>query len=668
MLTHLSEEQVRVVKSVSTHNVICDSIAGSGKTTTILGIAGAYPEQKILLLTYNQRLKSETRMKALEMGFSNIEVHSYHSCAVKYYNNRCYTDDLLSDMLQNNPEPKPRSRFDKFNMLILDEAQDITPLYYKLVCYLIRDILDPAMKLCVLGDKYQSIFKYNNSDERYILLADKIFPAKRSWERLHLGTTYRLTDKMCSFINTCVLGYDRMHHNKVSQHPVRYIVCDTFGEHIKTQHGKRGQRINRVFEEVMYYLADCDYDHEDIFVIAPSVKSERSPVRILANMLSDKVKIPIFVPIDDNDKLDDDLVKGKMVFSTFHQVKGLERKVVIVMGFDDSYCKFYNKGYDTAACPNELYVAISRASERLSIIHHKGHDFLEFLNVDKLPDVCYFENVAGITTLKNQYGLTKAKTYGVKDLLRHISYDIINQALTFMSVKQIQEPQDVINISTRSIQGDLCESISEINGVAIPAYFSYIHTGQLPFKTDKCPKNGMLTPNRLLELSNEYCAYRSKYVFKTNQIKDYDWLTKEHLDACMERMHALFPNPDTVQMEVPVKTTNLGCIINGYIDAIDMHNKIVWEIKCQSELTKTDLLQLATYAYMLGDTHNTFRYRIVNILTNEICELDFKGKSLKGLVELLVWTKNNRLSTSMCDETFVSKNTTLAQSITTYVA
>ena len=33
--------------------------------------------------------------------------------------------------------------------------------------------------------------------------------------------------------------------------------------------------------------------------------------------------------------------KGKIVFSTFHQVKGLEREVVFVFSFDESYYKFY---------------------------------------------------------------------------------------------------------------------------------------------------------------------------------------------------------------------------------------------------------------------------------------------------------------------------------------
>ena len=63
-------------------------------------------------------------------------------------------------------------------------------------------------------------------------------------------------------------------------------------------------------------------------------------------------------------------LKGKIVFSTFHQSKGRERKVVLVFNFDQSYFKYYGKELDPNVCPNELYVATTRAQEHLSLFHH----------------------------------------------------------------------------------------------------------------------------------------------------------------------------------------------------------------------------------------------------------------------------------------------------------
>jgi len=93
---NLSDEQNNVIKCVESENNVCvDSVAGSGKTTTILHIAEKLSNLKILLITYNAKLKLETREKSKKLGLNNIEVHSYHSFGVKYYDNKCYTDDVI---------------------------------------------------------------------------------------------------------------------------------------------------------------------------------------------------------------------------------------------------------------------------------------------------------------------------------------------------------------------------------------------------------------------------------------------------------------------------------------------------------------------------------------------------------------------------------------------
>ena len=51
----------------------------------------------------------------------------------------------------------------------------------------------------------------------------------------------------------------------------------------------------------------------------------------------------MYVPVSDDEVLDQDVMRGKLVFSTFHQTKGLQRKAVLVFNFDESYYKYYNK-------------------------------------------------------------------------------------------------------------------------------------------------------------------------------------------------------------------------------------------------------------------------------------------------------------------------------------
>ena len=83
-----SEEQYNVINSLVNNNVVVDSVAGSGKTTCNLHIATKYSDKNILLLTYNAKLKIETREKSQSLGLKNMTVHTYHSFCVKYYNTK----------------------------------------------------------------------------------------------------------------------------------------------------------------------------------------------------------------------------------------------------------------------------------------------------------------------------------------------------------------------------------------------------------------------------------------------------------------------------------------------------------------------------------------------------------------------------------------------------
>ena len=98
----------------------------------------------------------------------------------------------------------------------------------------------------------------------------------------------------------------------------------------------------------------------DIFVLGPSVKGEQSNIRKLENMLVEK-DIPCHVPMMESSDIDQRVIDGKVVFSTFHTVKGRQRKYVFVVGMDHSYFKFYARNLPRDVCPNTIYVACTRA-------------------------------------------------------------------------------------------------------------------------------------------------------------------------------------------------------------------------------------------------------------------------------------------------------------------
>ena len=62
-------------------------------------------------------------------------------------------------------------------------------IYYKLVNKIISDN-GSDVKICIIGDKYQSIYQFNNADYRFITLAEKIFkPNELEWKELKLSTS-----------------------------------------------------------------------------------------------------------------------------------------------------------------------------------------------------------------------------------------------------------------------------------------------------------------------------------------------------------------------------------------------------------------------------------------------------------------------------------------------
>ena len=63
-MIQLTDEQREIIQAVSTgRNILVAALAGTGKTSTLLGVAKAYPERKGLYLAYNKALQLEARAK-----------------------------------------------------------------------------------------------------------------------------------------------------------------------------------------------------------------------------------------------------------------------------------------------------------------------------------------------------------------------------------------------------------------------------------------------------------------------------------------------------------------------------------------------------------------------------------------------------------------------------
>jgi len=687
ILPLFSEEQIHVIDHVSSgKNINVDSVAGSGKTTTILGVAKKMTSSKILLLTYNAKLKIETRNKVQLLGFLNLEVHSYHSFGVKYYSNKCRNDygiiTVVNDNLKSNNGVC-------YNIIILDELQDMTPLYYKFTRKIIKDNNNKLLQLCVLGDKHQSIYEFNKADSRFIVYTDLLFPMlKQEWKFLKLSCSFRITHQISNFINKCVLKHNRLNAQK-SGPLVRYVICNTFMGVV-------------LFKELKMYITQ--YSLEDIFILAPSVRSIKSPVRTLANIAT-KFKINIYVPNNDEEKIDEDIIKGKIVFATFHQVKGLERKVCMIFNFDSSYFTYYKKNSDKTECPNEIYVALTRSSECITVFHHNTNNYLDCINPDEI-----IKNASLIThtplKIKNTIS-EKSTTITITELTRHLPSTILDSCMKLLVCNKIKDKSyKNINIPIKITQsGGTHEFVGEITSIAVPAYYEYQTTGKMTIFNKLIEIKGFTLPNvnktnELLILSNRYCSHETGYTYKLSQITDYSWLSKINLMKCCSRLKKWISNKAKYEVHTQYFSILYNKIIVGSINCHD--NDTIWMFKCLPKITSEHIIQFAVQIYcnekynklykksnidaLLKNKKNIYKrehkiktfsdrlkfitdlvnidnklnpilhrkYKIINILTHEIYELDFRISNIEQMMQLLLESKFGNNKNKVTDQKFVA--------------
>jgi hypothetical protein len=689
-LSPISNEQSHIVDVIKTgKNIQIDAVAGSGKTTTSLHIAKQYPEKQILLLTYNAKLRIETRRKSQALGLTHLEVLTYHAFAVRYMDRTAFNDNNILAHLRSKKSSGTLALLSpiSFDIVILDEAQDMNFIYYELVLQILRN-LTPSTQLIVMGDRKQSIYAFNRANSRFLTKAPQIY--KGDFVQARLSISYRITKPMTEFLNKCCAG--TLPIEAIKNGPlVKYIVSNTF------------QPLGKY--EIDRFIAQ-GYSYDDIFVLAPSVKSEKSPVRVLANALTD-VRIPIYVPVSDDEVLDADVLRGKVVFSSFHQVKGLERAIVLVYNFDDSYFKFYARDEDPTSIPNTLYVATTRASHALILFHDEANDYMPFLNKPRLSMLCnvQFQHSRAFKGFKPAKPLgSKINKINATDLLKFVPVDIIADCMERVEKIQLKPLGSILKIESKVFNDsdkNLCESVSEINGIAIPSYFEKMMTGrmsiqrhltintlmdiqaqiskqahQVPEKSvcligdddgysddgeeddddedDKSvkPLEREMTESEireLLQLSTQWCCDKSGFTFKKSQIRKYDWIPAPVFKTAHQRLTNLFalsPCSTMDQFAFEVQSlvfcgTNMAIV--GFMDLIYTCRTIqnLYEFKVVNELTNEHVLQVVIYMWLcMKNARQIANAYLYNIVSDQLFEIRVSTENLNYIADILIRHKS----------------------------
>ena len=675
-----SEEQNEIINAIGDgSNLIINAVAGSGKTTTTLLLAKQYPQKKFLLFTYNSRLKAETRQRVKKLGLQNLEVHSYHSFGLTYYTNPCVTDLDLGNIIHRNipihNKPSP-------DIVIMDETQDMTKPYFDFVHKAVTDIQNPSLQFVILGDEMQCIYDFpqKGADFRFLTLADKLFESPLPWRRLHLKTSYRITKNMEYFVNSAVLNYPRMKSVKEHPVPVTYITGDQF------------KKVPEYIVQQILGLLKI-YKPQDIFILAPSIRSlnDMNPVKKLENTLV-RAGIPVYAPMSDDADLKDEVLEGKVVFSSLHQSKGLERKIVFLLSFNDSYFTYFAKDKDRSICPNTLYVGITRAMERLYVCgENPGRDRpCRFLNTYLLNNSggriqkINLSSSDSTDSSPERSPLAESKLLRrVTELTRFIPDQLQSQILELCqmeTVTPVYTSTDMPNIICTG--GGRKEEVSDLNGIAIPAYYEHKLKGTMSIQEDlkdffirkiddsntqksqlkkyiKTIVNEPKVPSEYLTLANIYSAYISGFMYKMEQITDYTWLSEETLGNLVNILtKAVGPQTAKTEFEYTLDEESYQfhdkeLQIQGRADMID--RKCLWEFKCVDSLKAEHIVQLALYAWLWQRTEYNVkgarRFLLHNIRTGEVLEL--KGVQNLNYVADMILDNHFRTAVILTDEQFI---------------
>jgi nucleoside-triphosphatase THEP1 len=463
-----SQEQQNIINhALLSDNIIVNAVAGSGKTTTILGIADKLQEKQpnkfINVITYNRDLADEVRGKVKEQELKNIAIHTYHSLLSMYFEKQPYSyDHAIEYVVKNEIE-----NVNPFNMdiLIIDEVQDMTELYCNFIKHILK--LSRVNQLLLFGDEHQCLYKFKLSDHRFLTHGDKVF--NKEMIRLPLTESYRITIPIMQFINNVCLGYNYLKANKAGPN-VRYDVINLFDP----------SNIYKIANEIHALIETGQFRPDDIFILMNSVNSsKKSMLHRIENILTKK-GIPIFVKSDLSAECDSTDLIGKCVISTFCGAKGRERKFVIVLGYDDMYFRLIDRYIDKTNLPDVFYVALTRASHKLWIISNAIDLEMPYHKISETKfDHKYIDKQIKHNRKRcNRNNNTKA--YSATELITYIDSKLSFKLHEIVEklVIPINKLEEELSIPDRIMgRNESTELVSNITGTMIPDYYTYKKTG-----------------------------------------------------------------------------------------------------------------------------------------------------------------------------------------------
>ncbi|WP_457755194.1 3'-5' exonuclease [Thermovibrio ammonificans] len=376
--------QERLLNSHKEGYRILRGTAGSGKTVVLVGKAVKEkllnPEKKVLILSFTNSLVSEIKREIERLievtGITDISVSDFDIFTVDEFIHSLSKEFNLEvkgdfrEVRKKLAEKLEDENLDdslKYNVVLCDESQDFTKEVFPIIKQILKDDY-----LLVFGvDETQRI--YENTDWRW---KDVGFDA--TGKVLILRKSYRNPTKIFSLAKR-FLQMDKRLMDELKE--LDAIVATEAVESVRKDPGvvefiSTSNEFLEVVERVKKLL-DEGVEPGEIFVLVPFkafVEKFRS-VFSEDHLLKDKVH---FLS-SDSEKSEKYVPPDRLVVMPYHSSKGLERRIVFVVGSHNLPYESSEKVSEKRRDRRLLYVALTRAQERLFVTIYKQEKFLREL-------------------------------------------------------------------------------------------------------------------------------------------------------------------------------------------------------------------------------------------------------------------------------------------------
>ncbi|KAI1499856.1 P-loop containing nucleoside triphosphate hydrolase protein [Biscogniauxia marginata] len=640
-----SLEQKRIAEASRTMNVVVSALPGSGKTATIWAILQENPTARLLSFVYNRSLQKEMRERFKE--YPMCVFCTWHQGGKILFGKPVPDDATLSSLRQSRTAPQWTGEIP--DILIADEVQDLYPMLYWLQCMLIESITRAANNRArraprniIFGDECQAINGFRGSDPRHLTHSPStIGPfSPYLWVTMHLNKSFRLSDQTCACINTFRGGQKYLAGSHTGPKPV-YIRANLI-------------KVNKLAEEIVRLIQR--YGPENTAILAPFIRKNFT-LSSLTNLLSEKYRLPVSIPTSDEVKMDNDVTRGKLCVSTYHQFKGSERDLLVVLGADESYFNYLGRNLPRDVLPNAVFVAFTRARKQLVIIH----------NSSQAPMPC--TQLSQLGTMKECSEVDDRRPVfpsqvAVSQLSRHVSDDILKSITDeHLDIVQVADPGEHIKAPDKVMTDQIkrhFEAVSDLNGIAVFAAYKYKVRRRLVTLGYKArvPTIPINRSERTAWFCKEACDYEAETsTYKSRKIQmaghSFSWLDEDFLEKTSKRLVEQLKGTDKLLVfEVPLRRKwstvmedsgeIVETILFGAADIIvnDGQQPSIWEIKFKGQLSLSDAVQLAIYQYLWHGPDQAGEYQalpslyLYNVRTGEKWEVTAK-QGMAGLVSLI---------------------------------